>query len=245
MKRAEIDIADMLAFDNAGFVKAPNLHQIQDKDIRALYERDKGSFGDPDGTNKLRFQKEAGVIYYIADPKSPPNQSGYSYPEALALAKSNYELPANWQPDALIQRIIERYKESKGGAAAATVESALKALHISSKVCISLQDILNEALAGSPGLEDIGRISDAIKKVIDISNTIPTQMKTLNEAKSNLAYELETKKIRGGGVVTTSMSSEDSASIDELVEREKQHMGMKPSGNSNPKVNYSEYQSTK
>ena len=101
---APLDITRMLAVNEQGIPFAPNIRQIQDKDVRELYIRDKTP-------TKSRYIQEVGVIYYVADPKSPPNQMGYSRPEALVVAKSNYGLDANWEPDELINRIIDEYKK--------------------------------------------------------------------------------------------------------------------------------------
>ena len=98
-KIAPLDLTGMISVDEQGYPFAPNVYQIQDKDVRELYLRDTSE-------DKLRYLKEAGVIFYLADPKSPPNQMGYSRPEALASARANYALPNDWQPDALILRLV-------------------------------------------------------------------------------------------------------------------------------------------
>ena len=80
IKVADIELTDLFTIDENGIPQAPNIYQIQNKDVRELWERDKGSIGDINGTEKLRYKKEAGVIYYLGDPKSPANQMGYSRP---------------------------------------------------------------------------------------------------------------------------------------------------------------------
>ena len=66
---APLDITRMLAVNEQGIPFAPNIRQIQDKDVRELYIRDKTP-------TKSKYIQEVGVIYYVADPKSPPNQMG-------------------------------------------------------------------------------------------------------------------------------------------------------------------------
>ena len=80
-KISPLDLSGMISVNEQGYPYAPNVYQIQDKDVRELYLRDNSE-------DKLRYIKEAGVIFYVADPKSPPNQMGYSRSEALASAKT-------------------------------------------------------------------------------------------------------------------------------------------------------------
>ena len=66
----------LLTIDDTGMPKAPNIKQLLDKDVKALYLRD----NTPD---KIMYIKEVGVIYYLADPKGPCMQEGLSRQEAL------------------------------------------------------------------------------------------------------------------------------------------------------------------
>ena len=59
---ARITLERILTIDSTGLPKAPSITQILDKDVKALWIRDKS----PD---KSMYIKEAGVIYYLADPK--------------------------------------------------------------------------------------------------------------------------------------------------------------------------------
>lgn len=141
---APLDITRMLAVNEQGIPFAPNIHQIQDKDVRELYIRDKTP-------TKSRYIQEVGVIYYVADPKSPPNQMGYSRPEALVVAKSNYGLDANWEPDELINRIIDEYKKGWTPAEEA-LNSASRALHNANLAANFISEQLSIKMHG--GLKD-------------------------------------------------------------------------------------------
>ena len=195
-KIAPLDLTGMISVDEQGYPFAPNVYQIQDKDVRELYLRDTSE-------DKLRYLKEAGVIFYLADPKSPPNQMGYSRPEALASARANYALPNDWQPDALILRLVDRYHEDN----------------------ILSEQLTNKLNAGMQA-EDTLPVIDLITKLNGIINIIPNQIKSLGEAKQAAALEIEQKKARGGKVVTSSMSAKDASDLEAQVEAQKRELGL-------------------
>ena len=56
-------IDKMLTIDETGMPQAPTLRQILDKDVALLWQRDTTK-------DKRKYIAEAGVIYYLGDPKS-------------------------------------------------------------------------------------------------------------------------------------------------------------------------------
>lgn len=158
-KIAPLDLTGMISVDEQGYPFAPNVYQIQDKDVRELYLRDTSE-------DKLRYLKEAGVIFYLADPKSPPNQMGYSRSEALASARANYALPNDWQPDALILRLIDRYHEDKMGVAGEALETILRAVHNSSRAANIISEQLTNKLNAGLQAEDTLPVIDLITKLM-------------------------------------------------------------------------------
>ena len=218
-KISPLDLSGMISVNEQGYPYAPNVYQIQDKDVRELYLRDTSE-------DKLRYLKEAGVIFYLADPKSPPNQMGYSRPEALASARANYALPNDWQPDALILRLIDRYHEDKMGVAGEALESILRAVHNSSRAANIISEQLTNKLNAGIQAEDTLPVIDLITKLNGIINIIPNQIKSLGEAKQAAALEIEQKKARGGKVVTSSMSAKDASDLEAQVEAQKRELGL-------------------
>ena len=218
-KISPLDLSGMISVNEQGYPYAPNVYQIQDKDVRELYLRDNSK-------DKLQYIKEAGVIFYVADPKSPPNQMGYSRSEALASAKINYDLPADWNPDALILRLIDRYHEDKTGVAGEALESILRAVHNSSRAANIISEQLTNKLNSGLQAEDALPVIDLVTKLNGIINIIPNQIKALGEAKQAAALEIEQKKARGGKVVTTSMSAKDASDLETQAEAQKRELGL-------------------
>jgi hypothetical protein len=215
---APLDITRMLAVNEQGIPFAPNIRQIQDKDVRELYIRDKTP-------TKSRYIQEVGVIYYVADPKSPPNQMGYSRPEALVVAKSNYGLDANWEPDELINRIIDEYKKGWTPAEEA-LNSASHALHNANLAANFISEQLSIKMHGGLKDEDTLVVIDYINKLSTIINLLPNQLKTLNEAKQAVMLDNQQRKARGGKTITTSMLATDAADIEAQAEAERAKLGL-------------------
>lgn len=233
IKVADIDLTDLISYDEKGYAYAPNIYQIQDKDVALLYQRDKGSPGDIDGTLKLQYIKEAGVVYYLGDPKSPANQMGYSRVEAIKLAKSNYDLDAGWEPDGLILRLAKRYKECKMGVAGEALEAALRALHNSTLACNILNNILAEKMLS--GLTDkAAAVISTVTELSKIINILPNQIKTVEDAKQNLLLEKQTKYARGKVKVTNSMDASNAKDIMQQAEAERKKLGLTNSKTVNP-----------
>ena len=242
MNRADIDLFDLFSVDEQGYPLAPNLYQIQDKFLRELYERDKGSQGDLDGTLKLRYMKEAGVVYFLADPKSPPSQIGCSQAEAIQLAIANYDLPKDWQPDNLILLLVKKYREAKMGVALSAVEASHRALHNASLVCNLMGEVLSSKIVGGVSAEDIDSIVNTVKKIGEISASIPNLIKANKEAKQNLENETQQQVARGGKVITSSMSTRDNEDLEAQVEAEKRRLGI---SDNKPVARNMSYESTK
>ena len=235
IKVADIDLTDLISYDERGYAYAPNIYQIQDKDVALLYQRDKGSPGDVDGTLKLQYIKEAGVVYYLGDPKSPANQMGYSRVEAIKLAKSNYDLDAGWEPDDLILRLATRYRECKMGVAGEALEAALRALHNSTLACNLLNNILSEKMLS--GLTDeASAVISTVTELGKIINILPNQIKTVEDAKQNLLLEKQTKYARGKVKVTNSMDASNAKDIMQQAEAERKKLGLTNSKTVNPKT---------
>ena len=238
MNRADLDVFDLFSVDEFGYPLAPNIYQIQDKDIRELYERDKGSIGDIDGTKKLRYLKEAGVVFYLGDPKSPANQMGYSQAESIKLAIGNYDLPSDWQPDNLILSLAKRYKDAKMGPALSAVESAQRSLHNASLACNAINELLSAKMISGLSVEDTPTIVQCVKQIGDITSNIPNLTKALSDAKQNLEHENQQKKARGGKDITSSMSTKDNDSLERQVEAEKRRLGLSEATPVNRTVTY-------
>lgn len=201
MKRSLL-IDSMLEIDDNGMPIAPGIRQLIDKDIRALYTRDK----TPD---KKNYIAECIVIYYLGDPKSPARQSGLSDPEALKMAIEQAGLSKSYIPDVLVLRLIKRYYEENITEAGKVVENLYKGFHNINLSIDVIHNLLNEKLNSTISLEEVPTVLTLIDNVNKKAGEIPGMLKKLEEAKQNLLYEKETELSRGGNVVLSSMDAED------------------------------------
>lgn len=202
MIKNKLTIDSLLVIDDNGMPVAPTLRQLIDKDIRALYQRDKS-------TDKSQYTKECIVIYYLGDPKSPARQSGLSDPEALKMAIEQADLPKNYIPDSLVIRLIKRYEDENLTEAGRVVENILKGLHNINISINVINSLLNEKLNSHVTLDDVNAILGLINNVNAQSKELPSLIKRLEEAKENLMYEKETEAARGGQIVSSSMDAEN------------------------------------
>lgn len=196
-----LDLTKMLTIDNTGFPIAPDIKQLQDKDVLRLYTRDKSP-------NKEQYIKEAGVIYYLGDPQSPAHQQGLSDKEALKMAIDNYNLPKNYSPDALVDKLIKKYYYSSIGEAGVALEALQKSIHLISLAAVRINEYLNNKLSGDIGDEDVGQLLDKINTVTKQIQTIPSLTTALKQAYENVRDEKEEQVGRGGVVITSSMDAE-------------------------------------
>jgi len=202
MIKNKLTIDSLLVIDDNGMPVAPTLRQLIDKDIRALYQRDKSS-------DKSQYTKECLVIYYLGDPKSPARQSGLSDPEALKMAIEQADLPKNYIPDSLVIRLIKRYEDENLTEAGRVVENILKGLHNINISINVINSLLNEKLNSHVTMDDVTAIIDLMNGVNEQSKKLPAMLKSLEEAKENLMYEKETEAARGGQIVSSSMDAEN------------------------------------
>lgn len=197
-----LDLNSLLTIDETGMPKAPTLAQLQDKDIKLLYARDTSK-------DKIQYLKEVGVIWFLADPKAPAIQEGLSRTEALKKAIENYDLPSNYIPDLLVEKLIKKYHDRKIGVAGEAVESLKKAVHNLTIATNILNERLNEKLSAGISDEDANTIIDFIDKISKRVIDLPNLIKSLNEAEETLRQEEELVKARGGNKVVSSQVEED------------------------------------
>lgn len=199
---AKLSIENLVTIDDTGMPQAPTLSQLLDKDIRMLYTRDKSK-------DRSQYLKEVGVIYYLADPRSPTKQQGLSDNECIRQAIVNFDLPKDYQPDLLVFKIAKRYYDQRITEAGIIVENMLKLIHNANIAVNKLNEVLNEKLSGGVGIDDASIIIDIMDKISTKAVQIPTLVKGLNEARDNLIFETEQTTARGGSSVVSSMNADE------------------------------------
>ena len=195
-------IDTLITIDDDGMPQPPTTRQMLDKDVRALYNRDKTK-------DKSQYIAECIVIYYLGDPKSPAKQSGLNDAESLKLAIEQAGLPKSYIPDSLVLRLVDRYYEQNITEAGKVVENMMQTIHNINLYVSQANKILSDKLSNTITLEELNTISpilDAFKKQ---AADIPSLLKKLEEAKQNLMYEKETEISRGGVQVLSSMRATD------------------------------------
>ena len=199
---ATFNIDKLLTIDETGMPKAPNIKQLQDKDVMLLYQRDTTH-------DKRKYIAEVGVIYYLGDPKSPAKQQGLSDKEALQLAIENYNLPKDYTPDTLVNKLINKYYINNITEAGVALEALHKSVHLVSIAATRINELLNNKLSGAIGDEDITTILTLMDSVSKRIVEIPALTKALGTAYENLRNEEEEQMARGGKQILSSMDADD------------------------------------
>ena len=196
-----LDLDWMLTIDETGMPKAPTMKQLLDRDVALLWTRDKS----PD---KIQYIKEVGVIYYLGDPKGPCLQEGLSEKESLRRAIENFDLPKDYQPDALVWKLIKRYYNQRVGAAMDNVIVLKKGLHNNTLAASKLNELLNEKLNEGASLETAASIISLMDSLNKKVSDMPGLLKALQQAEENLLFEQESTAGRGGETISSSMIEE-------------------------------------
>lgn len=197
-----IVIEKLLTIDDTGMPKVPSIRQLQDKDVALLWQRDTSK-------DKHKYIAEAGVIYYLGDPKSPAKQQGLSDAESLKMAIDNFNLPSSYTPDSLVKKLIDKYYINNITEAGVALEALQKSIHLVSLAAVRINEQLNKKLSTTLVDEDISPIlvmMDAVSKRI---TEIPALTKALGTAYENLRNEEEEQIARGGKTILSSMDADE------------------------------------
>lgn len=199
---ANVIIEKMLTIDESGMPQAPNIRQLQDKDVVLLWSRDTTK-------DKRKYIAECGVIYYLGDPKSPAKQQGLSDAEALKMAIDMYNLPKDYTPDSLVRKLIDKYYVQNITEAGVALEALQKSVHLAAIAATKINELLNKKLSGAMSDEDITAtlvLMDSVsKRIVEI----PALTKALGVAYENLRNEEEEQLARGGKQILSSMDADE------------------------------------
>ena len=199
---ANVVIEKMITVDDTGMPKAPTIRQLQDKDVALLWQRDTTK-------DKRNYIAEAGVIYYLGDPKSPAKQQGLSDTESLKMAIDNFNLPKDYTPDSLVRKLIDKYYIQNITEAGVALEALQKSIHLVSIAAVRINEQLNRKLSGALADEDITSILTIMDAVSKRITEIPALTKALGTAYENLRNEEEEQLARGGKQILSSMDADE------------------------------------
>ena len=199
---AKLNIESMLTIDETGMPKAPSIRQIIRKHVALLWQRDTTK-------DKRKYIAEAGVIYYLGDPKCPARQHGLTDDDALKMAIENFNLPSDYVPDSLVKTLIEEYYKENITEAGVALEALHKSVHLVSIAANKINDLLNKKLSNAIGDDDITQILTLIDSVTKKITEIPSLIKALGVAYENLRNEEEEQFARGGKQILSSMDADE------------------------------------
>ena len=202
MQRDRLIIDNLLLIDENGMPEAPTIRQLQDKDVALLWQRDTSK-------DKHKYIAEAGVIYYLGDPKSPAKQQGLSDDEALKAAIENYGLPKDYKPDKLVSKLIEKYYKNNITEAGVALEVLQQSIHLVSVAAKRINEELSRRLAEELDNDSISATLTLIDAVNKRITDIPNLTKSLNTAMENLRNEEEQSFARGGVEILSSMNADE------------------------------------
>jgi len=202
MKGGKLTVEKLITIDSSGMPKPPDVRQIQDKDILELWGRDKTH-------DKRKYMGEAGVIFYMGDPKSPPRERGFTERECLKAAIENYNLNKDYVPDLLVTRLTKRYYIENITEAGVVLESLQRSIHLSAIATTRINEFLNNKLSGAISDEDIDAILDKVDKVSKRIIEIPGLTQALGKAYDNLKNEEEQTMGRGKQSISSSMNADE------------------------------------
>jgi hypothetical protein len=135
--------------------------------------------GDSDGRRKLRNEQELAYVYYqgVYDSRFKLIRTEEDRNKAI---KTLIGLPDDWQPDQLVKKCIEDFKETQFTESLPLVENIQKSILSLNNFIVTAQGHLSTA-----GLES-GR---AVTEFLDILDRIPKTIDNLNKAKETLRKE--------------------------------------------------------
>lgn len=197
-----VTIEKMITIDDTGMPCAPSVRQILDKDILELYARDTSK-------DKRKYIQEAGVIYYLGDPKGPAKQQGLSDEEALKMAIDNFNLPKDYRPDNLVSKLIKKYYINNITEAGVALEALQQSVHLVSIAATRINAVLSKKLASVLSDEDLTSILALNNQVSKQIQEIPSLTKAIATAYDNLRKEEEDQLARGGKKILSSMDADE------------------------------------
>lgn len=202
MNAPTLNIDKMLTIDEHGEAKAPTIRQLQDKDVALLWSRDTSS-------DKRKYRNDVGVIFYMADPKSPSKQRGFDDAESLKAAIENYNLDKSYHPDPLVAKLINKYYTENITEAGVALEALQRSLHLSAIAATRINEMLSKKLNGAIADEELPTILNLIDSVNKRIIELPGLTKSLANAYENLRNEKDEQVGRGKVSITSSMDADE------------------------------------
>jgi len=175
----------MKVFDIVDNTVVLNPQSLNIPEFKAIWDRDKSK-------TKGIASKEISYIVYIYDESIDNPYRAYKDDEREAVVRKDF-MPANWEPDELVLKAIEKYKDLKQTTNSRLLRSAKKAAEKLSEYFDSVD--FNMKDAGGKPIFSSRDLAANLKEVAGI-------VKSLNTLEEMVKREqMESSKVRGGGEV--------------------------------------------
>lgn len=166
------------------------------------------------GKDDSILKKILTYIYFTCDSNALPQQHGYTVKETHAYALKAADLSPKFEVGEDIKLAQKFYRKEHTNHLIEYTENLVKSLRVSNKICKIILD--NQDISSDASIEEITKVSEAINKILSISNTvnssIPKYIENIKELKL-LEEEANTiedgRKLRGGNEIPDSYTMED------------------------------------
>lgn len=192
-----------------GMVRPVTAREAQLREIKLILGRDKGSNGDADGRDKKFAYKELGMVYWMADYRSPGRMNGYEGDDLIKDGIKNYNLPEDWKPDKIVNDLITIYEtHTNGGVAAQTLSEIMATFRLMLNTTKFIRERLRTKLLvvtiTDAELKDLIALQTAL---LTLASDIPKKIKDIEIAKEMLRHieDEEVEMGRGDVQITSSM----------------------------------------
>lgn len=201
--------------DKDGFATPLTKEQFMHPLVKAVYQQ--GKTGNVfTERNKKRAMSILTYVWYIADIKSPANQSAMSDKEAHLAGIKFAKLEEDFEPDEITQALIIEYRQTSGGPYAKALRNGLVSIeklntvmeYISTKIDIAMDSLAKPLLQGETREYTLNDLMGLSKELADVSMALPGYRKKLMEAYDAVAKEEEEMVGRGDKAITNSMNPE-------------------------------------
>lgn len=180
---------------------------------KKILSRDRGGKypHDKDGRLKLYAFKEFTYIYHRCDFAAYPSQHGLTPSEAHKYAVENSGLPSDYEPDEVVTAFMKQYEREHLSQAKHSIKTLNRIFSMGDRLVEKIEYNLNQTLT-LPTLtrEQISELLAYQKQLLEISTTVPQQVKKLREAMNALEEEEKIQQIiRGGEIMSDSMNPDN------------------------------------
>lgn len=203
----KFNINHFLNFTESGDVLPLTIEQLLDNDVRNFYKPyyEAGKLEE--------YRSCCGYIYYLGNPDSPVMQEGLSEEDAVARAKHDYDLPADFKPSIAMERVLHKYRKSEMTILFEEAISLQRTCRTAIIVMDKYRDLLSKKVAKMDTLTDaeallaVGAIVTMVQQIRKEATEFPKLIDALRDAKESIFNDSDDAQLRGGVSMLDSMDA--------------------------------------